>query len=376
MTPATNEPEKKTPEAPLKFSNFNVPSDEGIEFFQDAAEKKETVVEEKPPVIAPQSPLEKMGNTLITQDPFALYQEGRNISARPVADASPQNQPERIQTFMSSKYSESPIKPLRTYRGDVEEAMKGEKTSVVTIVLAQKKKEEHSEQIKKQGAVAQNVFVSFLTVVLVIAGIGSVTMFLYVKSQQQRAVSTFYKQRIVPADKEVSVDVSVGGLMDIVGNMHTLEIQSGELVLFRLLKGEGGVELSPQEAALLLDSKIPGNLLRSFSSNYMFGVYREKAPTPFFIVKTDSFETAFSGLLSWEKTFPLSAGELFALGTAPQISFEDKVVKNKDTRILKNQSGQTVILYAFLDSETIIFTGNEAVFGNLLDRYFNSKFVR
>jgi hypothetical protein len=52
------------------------------------------------------------------------------------------------------------------------------------------------------------------------------------------------------------------------------------------------------------------------------------------------------------------------------------VVKNKDTRILRDSHGNTVLLYSFINKETLIITTNEATFNEIYDRLTVSSFKR
>jgi hypothetical protein len=56
--------------------------------------------------------------------------------------------------------------------------------------------------------------------------------------------------------------------------------------------------------------------------------------------------------------------------------FEDEVVKNKDIRVLKDSTNTTVLLYSFINKETLIITTNEQTFNEVYDRLTISSFKR
>ena len=52
-----------------------------------------------------------------------------------------------------------------------------------------------------------------------------------------------------------------------------------------------------------------------------------------------------------------------------QAQFSDKIIKNVDTRIAIDYStGETLGLYAFFDQNIVIFTQNEKVLGEIIER--------
>ena len=49
-------------------------------------------------------------------------------------------------------------------------------------------------------------------------------------------------------------------------------------------------------------------------------------------------------------------------------SFTDQVIGNHDARVLLDQSGQPVLLWAFLDRQTIVITTNQYTLGEIISR--------
>ena len=335
--------------------------------------------------------LENLGNR-ISKNQFDAFAKQREIKQSPQAPVQ-DNRPSRVQELIRSKYSDYPIKPLRTYRGDVEEAIQNKNASVTSIAIAEKKrKETRGEKTSTKKRVGpQNTLIIILILVLVIAGTGSLFIFLYAKYEQSKAVITLYKQTIVPSDTGTQItfvpDSIIQNRLSIRENILSTEAKIGSVVYFDLIKNMGGEKLAPasvpvSELVSVIAPSIPSYLERSFEKDYMLGLYVLSGNEPFLIIKTNSYETAFSGMLAWEETLLSDAtsvffasDQVFATTTKATI-FEDKIVKNKDTRIAKNINGETVLLYSFLDKKTLIITTKESVFSEILGRYLNSKLVR
>jgi hypothetical protein len=108
---------------------------------------------------------------------------------------------------------------------------------------------------------------------------------------------------------------------------------------------------------------VPGRLVRNLKDEYLIGVHTGETETIFYIFKIDDFDTVFAGVLEWES---LMHRDLYneALGTF----FEDTYLQNKDTRIQKDNFGNTKLIYSFPNSETLLITATEEAFFEVFDR--------
>lgn len=167
----------------------------------------------------------------------------------------------------------------------------------------------------------------------------------------------------------------------------------------------------------------PPTLGRALSDQWAFGFQfidnmNGSILAPFIFAKVDSFDNAFEGMNRWEErmvenvnpiffspetkqdiqntstttatasaTSTLSASSTNTIGTTSPTSipastltinktFEDKIIRSKDTRVLKNSAGNTILLYSFLDQKNLVITTNEKTFEEILNRFFASQIVR
>jgi len=321
--------------------------------------------------------LDKLNASLVGGTPVNTSKDIPKISRPNPPSQTLDNNPSKVQSFMEGKFANSTIKPLRTYRTDVEEAVQNKKESVTTIALAEHRRRESrggTEGKYKKALFAQNSLIIFLITALVITGIGSLFIFIYAKSQEQKAVSTFYKKTIIPADREIVIDTGEGLSTLIQDSLKTVSLERGDIAFLKIVSG--GEDLTASGVISVLSPSTPAHLLRSFK-DYMFGILSGDKNNLFILIKTDSFETGFSGMLEWEKTIVKDLGPFFfETATSTQNRFEDTIVKNKDTRVVRNARREILFIYAFLDRETILISGTTTVFDDILNRYFNSKLVQ
>lgn len=133
----------------------------------------------------------------------------------------------------------------------------------------------------------------------------------------------------------------------------------------------------------LIAPNAPNTLLRSFEPNqYLLGVHMFDGAQPFLIAKVDSYEQAFSGMLEWERTMQQELAPYFTRvphqrlngsAPAPQATFlpgafRDKVVANHDARVILSDAGDILLLWTFLDRNTLVITTADTTLGEIISR--------
>jgi len=108
----------------------------------------------------------------------------------------------------------------------------------------------------------------------------------------------------------------------------------------------------------LLEINPPADFVQSLEGSFALGVFNLKKNTPFLIFKIRSFDLAFNGALNWEKNMAKDLKEILLIQNIPQASqkFQDKIVKNHDSRVLYNASSSPVIIYSFAGKDYFITT--------------------
>ena len=136
----------------------------------------------------------------------------------------------------------------------------------------------------------------------------------------------------------------------------------------------------------------PGSFTRSLEPEFTFGFHNRETNEPFLVAKTRFFENAFAGMLQWEARMRFDLAPLFGnpAATASRVSedtafgksvtgsttFVDMVIQNKDTRALLDENERIVLLYSFIDRETIVITTNTDTFKEILGRMNSGRVVR
>jgi hypothetical protein len=276
------------------------------------------------------------------------------------------------------------LKPLRTYQGDVDNAIHKTKASVITIAVAEqnRKAKIEPEPDRKSNPEIKNKFFIFAGTFLFVLGIIVVGVF-YFLSTQNKTVQVSVSSAVLNYDKEV--DISVVGMthsalvQKILDEQKNFSLPANSILYINTT--DNVLPTDTQTILPVLAPQIPLSLLRNLSVNYMIGIYSFDKNRPFIILTVDDYGQGFSGMLKWEGTIVSDLGQIF--GIAPLTSsnldsytFTDESLSNKDLRIIQNSSRQTVLLYSFIDKNTILITSNENTFSALLNKYLIGKMVK
>ncbi|MBU6431219.1 MAG: hypothetical protein KGJ58_00445 [Patescibacteria group bacterium] len=300
---------------------------------------------------------------------------------------------------------------VRTYKSDTEEAIRIEHASSLSIALAEQKKKQEYQLIEDAdretnpaaALSSRKIFIFIISMLFVLAGIGAFNLN-YIKEKVKPAPQDQPQiKSLITADsnKEINLD-EIGGndlnslLSDSLKLAGAAENSIRNIYITENNKSAGKEKLpnkviSSKKFMSLINSRMPDSLLRSLKTEYMLGVHYSNGNHPFIILKTDSYENAFAGMLLWEKNMRADLSGLFSLNgesssgeataTAPHVSagnkdFEDVLVKNKDARVLKNSDDNVILIYSLFDKETVIIAANTDTLAELFDRIIRSRTIR
>ncbi len=304
------------------------------------------------------------------------------------------------------EYSASVLKTLRTYERDMAEAIRSKGESVTSINLAKQKKQQENVEIETKEAtatvsektekVARGGLTILVSLILIIAGTGVISLIYYFVTNRPAPVVPATAS-IISTDEKQTLDISA--LESAIIQERILAITnsysgSSRLIRIELVEslddvGENKLAISAERFFELVAVSAPATLGRALGGEWVFGFYKntnnassaDSANTPFIFSSVDSFDNAFDGMLRWENKMiedlsPLFVSSEIKNSTALGKTFEDKIIRNKDTRILKDNSGNIILLYSFVDQKNLVVTTNEQAFQEILNRFFSSQIVR
>jgi hypothetical protein len=296
-------------------------------------------------------------------------------------DPEIQPKPEERQPLEASgDHVNHPIHALRTYQGDVEEAMHRNNTSTTDIFLAEQKRK-GSTLVNPEAPIvsaARNKFFILTGSILLLLGILTIGSVYYLRAtekvtvdKQVRALIGFSEEKVVPV-----ANLTRGQLLNaLVTEKQNFKLPVNSVLYVNTIQAVDTPE-SIDKVLKLLAPTMPDSLIRSFDK-YMLGVYSFDTNEPFIILTTNDFSSSFAGMLKWEHTMTNDVGAWFGLPESTSTPFFiDEEFRNKDLRLLKDEKNKTILLYSFIDKNTLIITKSENVFTALVSKYLVSGQVK
>lgn len=277
------------------------------------------------------------------------------------------------------------IKRLRTYKEDVAEALKREKTTVVKMVLDEQRRREGLAEMPAPSP-KKNALLVWLSIILLVLGGGTMAAIYVFKKTDETVLrgGGTKTASIIFAENEKKINITDTG-SERLGKLIKTEIIGADIrldTIENLYFTETGNILSPKGEPLeteintgrfwsALGISLPPVLLRSFSDEFMFGIHAWNGNQSFIVLKNDFYENAFAGMLKWEESM---AKDLLPIMTNKPVDsfygkpFQDMVIKNRDIRGLVNESGEPVLMYAFVNRETVVIATHKDTLNEVISR--------
>lgn len=285
------------------------------------------------------------------------------------------------------------LQQIRTYQGDMASAISHQNETIVSIQRAQEAKntqninagiikspEQMAEEKSRKTAIL--LFIGII-VLICLGGVGAWYAYTTYITKTTLPVVQMIPNKFILTDSFERIDIlttNKDALVQIIQSDWLKNYGPGTKQI-QLSLGTSTDSISTADFFSLLKSKAPSSLVRAFNPLFMFGLVNGNPNHTFILIKLDSYDNAFAGMISWEKNMADDILSLFASNDtvrsiASQTPFGDTTIKNKDARILKDINGQTVLLYSFYNNNMLIITDNEETLKILLTHLDSEKLVR
>lgn len=301
--------------------------------------------------------------------------------------------------------------PLHTFSTDFADRIDREQASAFSVLAAQ---QDAAKRTPAEPRERRSFIPVVLATLLIVVGIGGITA-AYLLTERDPVQKTLGVPSLIFADEKMELegpdyrqalaDATNEPLVE--GNVLVTYITSASTT-------DPGFMREPQLGGVLiraLNLGAPDILLRNVDLTSTVGIIHAGTETrPFFILRVNSYERTFAGMLGWENRMLADLAPLYPaytdlvplstpdpvpgpaasttpatisgtstqastaspalpnlLGTAPS-EFQDFVVVNRDVRALKDRFGRTLVLYGYADAQTLIVARDEAAFAALVAR--------
>lgn len=313
---------------------------------------------------------------------------------------------------------------IRTYQSDVADSIKDDNVSMIKIALAEKARREQAptfadvSQTKRSHVALISVFAA-----IIIIGGGVAGLYFYMNRSLPPTISETIapnEPELLYSEAEALVTANGKNSDQIIRDVRAEMLADLDLGVIKRVLLSTGIGTSTRNTTIseflgLIRSRASESLKASFGGQYFAGGYSSKPHDTFIIIKIDSYELAYPGMLAWEpymekdlgaffpssvvaavatttsvgtstatSTMPITASSSASLATSsnadasaasstvasvtiqpvrtvnqPTATFADRIIQNKDTRALIGLDGAIKFLYVFLDRNTLLIVSSE-----------------
>ena len=218
------------------------------------------------------------------------------------------------------------IPTLRTYKSDISSTVNRDKITTAKILIAEQKREEATKEKTNETSIKRptNIIALFFGVLFAAGALGLIGYFGYfgyvkITKQTFDSISTmpsflfiFDEEKYIDSSKKTTdiyadVDKKIQEISEMQDGTFT------DLVFFKKdTETKEDVRISSAEFFKIYEIKLPTNMLRSISQDFVYGVYKTGGKIePFLVVGLVDYETAYNTMFLWESTLALDIRDLF-----------------------------------------------------------------
>jgi len=274
---------------------------------------------------------------------------------------------------------------LQTFQHDVALAMREGQGSIIKIAVAEDQKKREEIDLRSPSSPVNKKYI-VASLFLLLAGLMALGVYYYLnggKENDETKNEVVEIPSIIRAETHLPIivaEITPSDFRTKIAELLSGEKAPGKIRDYYFLKTENGNTLTAQEWLKALGTTMPANLLRTFSNKFMYGIYEGSASKiPFAILTTDSYQSTFAGMLTWERTMFDDLYQIFGIsiqGANQKLfegTFSDGTIKNKDARILRDGEGKPALMYLFLDNGTLLITPSSEPIDEVVSRLFAAQ---
>jgi hypothetical protein len=147
-----------------------------------------------------------------------------------------------------------------------------------------------------------------------------------------------------------------------------LRENAGDSTYARITIDEPPRDATAAEFFTYLETNLSPRAVRSLAPELTVGSVMTTHPEPFLVIRSESFDTLFAGLLAWEDAMQEDLAPLFGEARDTHIPFTDAVQNNASIRILREDGGAEILLYSFIDERTVVITTSGDALAQIIPR--------
>ncbi|MDB5189682.1 MAG: protein of unknown function with transrane region [Parcubacteria group bacterium] len=280
--------------------------------------------------------------------------------------------------------------PIHTFSSDFSDRIDSQRASTFSVLASQSDSKPLVLASKKRSRLVPII----AGAVLLLCGIGIVTgAIIYTRNTSTVPVVAGVPS-LLTFDESVEVKGTGATLMQAVADVAGQASVAGNVVVTYITAPGAAGGSVPQPGGALIEAlalNAPTILTRNIDESSTVGtIHAGSESRPFLVLRVNSFERTFAGMLAWEPDMAAGLATFFpaytdvstaivattsssssalpsSIGIASPF-FNDAVVANHDVRILRDAKGRSLMLYGYHGKDTLVIARDEAAFTALIAR--------
>lgn len=272
------------------------------------------------------------------------------------------------------------IPKIRTMRGDAEELIKERSVSQLDIKSKQYIAEKQERKIHFEELPLKKIGIFFAVVFVLSAG-GYFGYKLYMQKTEENSVILEKPKppaKILTVDDEKTISFKEALPGELVSKINDekkrlLRFETIVYLPFEMQTRTGGIRFADaRDLIKALSWQAPqafsDNILPDFNALI---AHTSESRDLAVIFRVRDFGRAVGSMVEWERVMGSDFKPFLDSDSATNLqkfSFKDEVVKNNDSRVLKDLSGKSILAYSFFNKQYLIISTSRAGLSLVLDR--------
>ncbi|MBI5457637.1 hypothetical protein HY971_02845 [Candidatus Kaiserbacteria bacterium] len=316
-----------------------------------------------------------------------------NTPATPSQKSAGADQVPPMTTPKKAESDTGSIAAVHTLKHDLQNVVRDNKMSLVKAASLEEDRRAHKEAPPGETPATKQrtrrtVGIIFGALILIGLGVAALLGVSFVMNQQQNPPQVDTGSSILFAEQSIPFSLGAKSPNDLKRTLEAARTVSQRTLgsIIRIVPvvattlEDGTVQTRAatfQEFMLSIGARPPDDLVRALSNDFFLGVHAVDENAPLIIVPVSSYDHAFSAMLRWEDGLNADLAPFFTavplLGTDTnglpiKRTYKDLVMRNYDTRVLKDDAGVVQLYYSFPTPNILVIAESPYSFPEILSR--------
>ena len=316
-----------------------------------------------------------------------------NAVATPPRESARADQIPSMVTPKKAGNDVSGIAAVHTLKHDLQNVVRDNKMSLVKAASLEEDRRAHKEGPSPETPATKQRTRRTAGIIfgaLILIGLGAAALFgvSFVMNQQQNPPQADTGSSILFAEQSIPLSISAKSSGDLKRTLEAARTVS-QRTLGSIIRIVPVITITPddgaarnraatfQEFMLALGAHPPDDLMRALGNDFFLGVHAVDENAPIIIVPVTSYDHAFSAMLRWEDDLNTDFAPFFTSvpvlaqsedGLPIKRMYKDLVMRNYDTRVLKDDPGTVQLYYSFPTPNILVIAESPYSFPEILSR--------